>query len=393
MALNTDQKYILFLLRRAFGISGTGEAPEPEDIKETVNMIRRSGILLTVYPAVKALAAEGSASAAAVEQLLRDKYMASLRQAMLQDYEGRQVIGALNEAGIDCVPLKGWVLRELYPERTMRQMADLDIIVRDYKYSTLKKLFEKLGFAAESESSWKHDSFKKNEVHVEMHKRLTDDSGEIRDWEKGIWSRAACAGEPHVFRMSPEDFYVFHFVHLHKDFMNGSLGLRRLADTWLLKKAGAPAEGARETLTRFGIWTFHERMVAAARAAMGEAEADEDSEILLEHAFSSGIFGNDTSYKAGRIAAMSDGSMKSGKLRSFFAAVFLPYDRMKAQFPVLEKWPVLLPFCWIKRIFGFLGKNFKSSKEKLDYSKISQEDYEAMRAVFKAGGVISGEDK
>ena len=37
-----------------------------------------------------------------------------------------------------------------------------------------------------------------------------------------------------------------------------------------------------------------------------------------------------------RIAAMG-GNLRSGKIRSAVAAVFLPTERMKAQFPVLQK--------------------------------------------------------
>lgn len=119
---------------------------------------------------------------------------------------------------------------------------------------------------------------------------------------------------------------------------------------------------------------FHDRMVKLSKVCMGEIESDESSEFLLEHAFSHGIYGTDKSYKAGRIAAMSKGSMKAGKLRSFFAAIFLPYSRMKAQFPILEKYP-FLPICWAKRIIRFLKGNVKQHKKRLEYCNIEESDY------------------
>jgi len=90
-------------------------------------------------------------------------------------------------------------------------------------------------------------------------------------------------------------------------------------------------------LEKFGMWKFHGRMVKLSRVTMGDEAIDTDSEVLLIHAFTHGIYGSGKSYKAGRIVSMG-GNLKTGKLKSKLAAVFLPYKRMKVQFPILEKW-------------------------------------------------------
>lgn len=99
-----------------------------------------------------------------------------------------------------------------------------------------------------------------------------------------------------------------------------------------------------------------------------------------------GIYGSGKSYKTGRIAAMGK-NVKTGKLKSGIAALFLPYKRMKAQNPILEKWPVLLPLCWLKRITQFLKGDLKRYRRMLDYSDISEADYQEMKEFFKAGGI------
>ena len=83
---------------------------------------------------------------------------------------------------------------------------------------------------------------------------------------------------------------------------------------------------------------------------------------------------------------MSEGSVNKGKIRSFIVAVFLPIDRMRAQFPKLRKYPILLPFYWIVRILR-LSRKGKKFKNKLDYSDISQSDYEEMKRFFAASGL------
>jgi len=372
--LTADQQYILQLLRESLR-NEKGEGLSYTDDHLVASTITRNGILLTVYGKLPT----------DLETQLKGFYNVSIKQSIVQDYMGERVLHALSDAGLSCIALKGWELRKLYPEPSMRQMADLDILVKPYNFATVKAAMEKLGFSSGIESSWKHDSFFKKDVHVEVHKRLTDDSNVIQAWERGLWNRAIVV-EENIYKMSPEDYYIFHFVHLHKDFMNGSLGLRRIADTWLLRKQPVDMDMVKNYLQSFGMWKFHERMVKLSNVTMGDEPMDEDSEVLLTHAFTHGIYGSGKSYKAGRIAAMGR-SLTTGKLKSRLEAVFLPYKRMKAQFPALEKWPILLPYYWSKRISRFLKGNKKKYRRMLNYSDISEEEYNEMKRFFEAGGV------
>ena len=377
--LTQEQKYVLYLLRKSLGVQ-TEETAEPEDLKSVAGYVVRTGILLTVYHSLPP----------ELQEELKRKYNAALKQSIVQDYEGERVLGALGAAGMKCIALKGWEFRKLYPQTTMRQMSDLDILVKPYDYGKIRTEMEKLGFQSKKESSWKHDSFIRKDVNVEMHKRLTDDSGQIRKWEQDMWTRTPEMDGMGIFRMSPEDFHIFHFIHMYKDFLNGRFGLRRIADTWLLRKLPADTERVKAELQSFGMGTFYERMTGLSRAAMGEEPLDDDCEHLLRHAFAYGLNGTDKSYKAGRITRMGS-SLRSGRIHSALAAVFLPYKRMKAHFPVVEKWPVLLPWCWLRRIFQLLRKNKKKKLLKLDYRNIQEEDVEEMKRFFEAGGVkLSG---
>lgn len=384
--ITNEQQFVLSLLRASMIACFEVRVPETNgDARESLSIILRNGILLTVYPTIKKTEKDANALLQKLEADLRQQYFVTLKQTVLQDHEGKLALEQLGQAGFQCIALKGWEVRKLYPEPTMRQMADLDILARPYDFKRIRTVMESLGYKADSESSWKHDSFRKGEVHFEMHKRLTDDSSEIQKWERGMWSRVISV-RGNIFKMSPEDYYVFHFVHLHKDFMNGSLGLRRIVDTWLLQKQSIDMEAVKSDLERFGLWMFHERMIRLSRVTMGDEPIDENSEILLAHAFRHGIYGSGISYKAGRIATMGK-SLKGGKRSSAIKAVFLPYKRMKAQFPILEKYPILLPWCWTKRIVHFLHGDMKKNRARLDYSGVKEENFQEMKRFFKAGGV------
>lgn len=379
--------YIIDLL----GKSITSDADMPSipsnaDIHSIANIIINNGILLTVFPT---LSQDTSTQAKELQNTLSNLYYPSLKQTIMQNSEGMSIQTALSSAGFDLIALKGWELRKLYPDDTRRSMADLDILVRNYDYKGISGIMKQLGYKTGSESSWKHDTFTKEYVTVEMHKRLTDDSKYVQNWERRMWDNAiASQDNEHIYKMSDEDYYIFHFLHLQKDTLNGSLGLRRIADTWLYKNAHHDMD--REYLDKefknMGLSLFVQRLEKFADDCFINKNLDENSQILLEHALYAGIYGNGKSYKAGRIARMSDDSVSKGKIRSFFSAVFLPIDRMKAHFPKLNKYPILLPFYWIIRIIRLTRKG-KKYKNRLDYSDISQSDYKEMKQFFAASGL------
>lgn len=380
--MTNEQELIISLIRKSFNPDKAEFTEKIIDEEEVISIIKRNGILLTVYPA---LGVQGNTDK--LKEKLQPAYFAALRKAMSQTYEGNLVLESLSHSGLECIALKGWELKNLYPNPNMRQMSDIDILVRPFEYDSIKEIMRRLGFEYGRKSSWKHDSFRKDRVHIEMHKRLTDDSKSIRQWETEMWERSVTDHE-HIYKMSIEDFYIYHFIHLYNDFLNGSLGLRRIIDTWVLLKQPKNDEFITDKLNQFGLSTFHDRIAKLSKVLMGEEETDENSEIIMNHAFTVGIYGDGKSYKTGRIVSMSrTGNIRSGKFKSWVSAIFLPIDRMKAQFPMLEKRPILLPYYWIKRIIFYLSGNLKTSKQMLDYSGIDDEDYQKMKNFFDAGGV------
>lgn len=372
--LTKDQEYILALLRAGLASEPVDVSPENEE--HVIRIIRTQDILLTVYPYVTP----------SLREKLRIEAFGMTSHIVNQMYEAELILHALADAGMRCVPLKGLEQGKLYPEDILRQMADLDILVRPYDYKRVKEVMDSLGYISDGESSWMHDNFAKGDITVEMHKRLTDDSGAIREWESRMLERTS-QDKDGVFHMTLEDQMIFHIVHMHKDFLNGSLGLRRIVDVWLLQKQKMDTEFVKQEMEHIGLSAFYDRMKKLAHVCMGECMMDEDMELLLKHAFQHGIYGSQKSYKTGRIVSMSKGKgFRKGKYTSFAAAIFLPVSRMKAHFPILEKYPFLLPYFWIKRIANLLQGNMRDFRQMIDYSDLTEEDYEEMQHFFRAGG-------
>ncbi|MBQ3762472.1 MAG: nucleotidyltransferase family protein [Clostridia bacterium] len=376
--LTSAEEYVLKVLRSSINDSDYVDPITGCD-DEIIRIIILNGLLLTVFHRLSE----------PLQAKMRNAFLAGVVQSVQQQHEGNSILSRADELGLKCIALKGWELQKLYPHKNMRQMADIDILFKDYKYQKVKHALESLGYSSEPESSWMHDNFVKGRITVEAHKRLTDDSGVIQKWESQMWERATCVRN-NIYQMSSEDYYIFHIIHLFKDFKGGMLGLRRIIDTWLLiNRTNVNMYAIKGTLSQMGMQDFHNRILKLCNECMSAESLSEDSEVMIKHAFRFGIYGTDQTYKLGRIASMSGkGNMSLGMFKSALFAVLLPYSRMKAHFPILTKYPFLLPFCWIKRIIRIMhGENKHWAISKLSYGKIKQEDYEEMKRFFQAGGL------
>ena len=115
---------------------------------------------------------------------------------------------------------------------------------------------------------------------------------------------------------------------------------------------------AKETLAK-----LYEQTGLSAFAAYAEklcdywffgAEGDETILSMEEYLLAGGAFGTLEGYVA---SIQGD----KGGAYYFWRKVFLPYKSMKKQFPVLDKCPILLPFCHVARWFAIV---FSSRRQK-----------------------------
>lgn len=367
--LSNDQLYVLSCLRNSMCGKEKADKTFIESEEAVVEIIVRNSILLTVYKSLSP----------SLKEKLKGKYNSALKQSIIQDYEGKRIIWKMQEEGVVCIGLKGWEMRKLYPEFTMRQMTDIDLLINPYDFTRVKAVMSGLGFnCRKKESASKNDTFRKNMVSVETHKRLTESSDSaIQKWEKGLLDRAD------GYHLTNEDFYIHHMIHMHHDFGNGSLGLRRVVDTWLLQKMEMDKQVVSEVLRSLKLSTFNDRMVNLSKACFGELPIDARNEYLIQHACKYGIFGTEKSYKTARVVAR--GKIGKGRIAALREAVFPPYDSMKVLYPELKKCPGFLPYYWIKRLMVKSG-NLKINIKKMDYSVVTEESYQEIQDFFSAGG-------
>ena len=288
------------------------------------------------------------------------QYYASIWRAEQMAHELESMTQLFEINGIDFIPLKGAVIRLLYPEPWMRTSADIDILFHEEDVESVSGLLVgELSYTKDEEDKTSHQlSFHvpPNGVHVEIHRLLFVDyqiNQSVLDVMPLIWEQARPeSGYKHLMRMSDPCFYLHHVAHMVKHLSsNGGCPIRSLIDLWILDNLPDRDERQRRTiLEKAGILTFAEVMSETAKAWLegGDVPSEELEQYIL------------TGHMYGELEdEVSFGIDTNGLGKYVFNRIFLPYNVIKYAFPVLQKHRWLTPFFQIVRWTKVLKKEYR----------------------------------
>ena len=287
----------------------------------------------------------------------------AIRREALFDLERAAVLEKLEEAGIWYLPLKGCILKDLYPAIGMRQMADNDILYDNTRTDEVRAIMEGLGFSTdENFGRGVHDHYLKPPViNFEMHRTLFagNHDGRLKDYYREVKSRLLLnEGSRCGYHFSDADFYLYLLAHEYKHYAAGGTGLRSVLDTWVYLRAKQGAldwDYIAEELEKLGLTDFEARNRSLAlHLFAGDALTEADAR-MLDYILSSGTYGTLQNRVNNRLAECGNGPLR--KVRYTARRIFLPMKVIRASFPVFAKYPVLLPALPFYRVFRGLKKN------------------------------------
>lgn len=272
----------------------------------------------------------------------------AVRKVIVFDAERTAVLAELEKAGIWYMPLKGCVLKNIYPRIGMRQMADNDILIDPTRADDVKSIMERLGFTVKNFGKGVHDSYFKEPVcNFEMHRALfgVSHKDSLQSYYKNIRDRLVKDKDnSYGYHLSPEDFYVYMIAHEYKHYSGGGTGLRSLLDTYVyLRKVPLDMAYITEEMAKLGITDFEEANRSLAIHVFGGEPLTEEEREMLDYFLSSGIYGTMAN-------SIRRNIREKGRLGYLLSRMTLPYDLMTQLYPMLQKIPLLYPFCWMHRL-------------------------------------------
>lgn len=289
-----------------------------------------------------------------VREPLKRRYHVALGQQVQQVAYAQQIFRALSEAGIPYAPLKGMIMRPLYPMSDLRLSCDVDFLYPVAHRKAVHEILLSHGFLRKQE--WNHhDVYTRGILTVEPHFRLTEDrAGE--EYYRDAWSRLT-RQEDGSYTFTDEDFYVFHVFHMYHHFEDGGVGIRSVLDlhVWNRNKPDVDRAYIEAELDKLGLLRFTHAFEKLSRVWFGGEETDQTTSLLAEYVLRGGSYGTDE--QKAQMHASKHGAQKSAKVRYVWGRVFPSYREMKHRYPCLKYLPILLPIFWIVRLFDVAFTN------------------------------------
>ena len=338
------EAYLLPLVRRGLGLTAPAamtDVPQGEDFQALADLAERQGLAPLLWQGLQGLTLS-DAQAASLSQLR----LSFARSFLLLDIAERNACACLEKAGVAYLPLKGAVLRGLYPEPWLRTSADIDILVHEDDLPHALETLAENGFQKGTRNY--HDvTLFSGGACLELHFSVREHDERLDPVLSLVWQYAQpVAPGASRHRMQP-DFLLFHVLaHMSYHFSHGGLGIRPYLDLFLLEHEAAFDEhGAAALVEQAGLMDFR----AACRALIGVwfgGEAHSDITCAMEAlALGGGPFGSKT--RAARHAAAEPGYL--------MRRVFVPREVLSEMYPRLRKMPFLAPLYQARRWLRLLS--------------------------------------
>ena len=335
-----------------------------------------------VYNAAKrhsltGIAAYSLESAGVQNELFRTAKAKSARKNILLDFERKKLFSFCEKKGIWYMPLKGCILKDMYPDFSMRQMADNDILFDPEHRAEIKEYFKADGYRVVKYNQSNHDIYEKPPIlNFEMHTSLFGASHNQKwtKYYKGIKDKLIKDSvNNYGYHFSDEDFYIYIVAHEYKHYINGGTGIRSLLDRYIYLKAKQETMNwsyISDECRTLEIADFEQQSRELSQKVFGnrETELSDEEKTIFEYYLKSGTYGSldqNIKHKMDELCKEKGSGSKIGaKLKYIRYRVFPPIEVYEECCPTLGRHKLLLPAAWAYRfVRGMITKRKKVHNE------------------------------
>lgn len=304
-----------------------------------------------------------------------------IRKNILLDAERKQILSEMEKRHIWYMPLKGSVLKYLYPREGMREMADNDILYDRQFQNEVKDILTARGYQIISFGKSTHDTYRKMPIYnYEMHTSLFRSLSypKFALYYDHIQNNLLPDADTQYGRhFSCEDFYVYMTAHAYKHYKCAGTGIRTLADEYvMIQKYREQLDWGyvEEQLSHMEIEEFERTCRSLAEHLFGKAEPIDlsalpsEEQMIIRRCFSSGTYGTTEHRLQWKLKSFSKNGTtikNTEKAKYYMHRLFPGRKWCKEFYPFLYRFPVFIPFLWVYRTIRALLFKKKQIKNEI----------------------------
>ncbi len=348
----TKQQHALIILIKSALTSQSCPLPGDFDLTEVFQIAKGHGVdVMAYYGAL--LCGVSKNSEPMREESMRVYQGISVSETQLAAI--RRIMDAFESQGVNHMPLKGTLLKNLYPHAEMRRMGDADILIDCAQYETIRSIMNGFGYIEKYESD--HELvWEKKPVNIEFHKRLIPSyNKDYYEYYGDGWKLATLMdGYSYRYKMTTCDEMIYLFTHFAKHYRDAGIGIRHIVDLWVYRihNPDMDEEYIRRELKKLQLSEFYDNIMRTLQVWFEDCAGDEKTEFITQFIFTSGEYGrtHNSNLSSALKSTKNGKSAQAAKCKRVFKALFPRYADMRNMYPLLKKLPFLLPIMWIIRI-------------------------------------------
>ena len=333
------------------------------DVNYLIKLCKNHSLLPLLYVSLKKYNIELTDEQ---EKILTKHYKNAVFCEAVQETEKSMILDSLANSNVKCMPLKGSILKYLYPSPELRTMSDLDILYEPGKAKVVNEVLTNLGYKCEKSGGTDDEYHKPPFMNVEMHRIMVDGNFEaIADYYNNIWDVVKPTNDGSlIYQMTLEDFYVHMVAHVARHYAVGGIGIRFVFDEWIYLthyKDVLDFEYINAEFEKINLLKFAENFKNMTIKWFEGLETTNLEEDMTKYIFDSGTHGSVTHEQSVKVLLGKEGvkNFKSNKFLYIFRQIFPSFKYMKVRNHILKKLPILLPYFYIERIFVAVFKKNK----------------------------------
>ena len=238
----------------------------------------------------------------------------AIRKVTVMEIDKEILFERFEQEGIWYLPLKGTVIKDLYPSIGLRQMADFDILFDSRYQEKVRDIFIGMGFTCEHFGVGDHDVYFKQPVsNFEMHTALFGKKRkrELNEYYNDVKQlMLKDDNNTYGYHFSANDFYIYITAHEYKHYRYNGTGLRSLLDTYIIwQKLGEElnTEYIRTETDKLDITDFEQNNKKLALDLFSGKKLSSEEQEMLEYIIFSGTYGNTINHLENKVEKFGGG--------------------------------------------------------------------------------------
>ena len=385
MVIKNEYDYLIHLIGSTINGTSAQEKPERLLFESILQCAKRHYVSGMSYNAVLKL---NNLPSDKIMTEWKAIYYKAIRRDVLQDETLDKISLIFTENEIPMMCIQGTKVKKYYPSPEFREMADLDVMIREEDATKATELLIENGFELQKNDDGEA-SFLKGNLNIELH---TDFFGEKNVFYNSVKAKDIISN-PFQYKTEKIEnrlyydiddnvFYVYFYLHLLKHYQGKGIGIRRIVDIYYIEKEFADKIDRKftdEKIQKSGLYEDYKKLIELKDYWFNGKEPSFNVEDLAKEVYLAELHGTQNVVISRDYNKIQKKGKHFIKLRYLFSRLYMNKQQIYKSYPFCERHHYPLFLCLIHRFFCIIfsrkhrqnmKKELKMVDKKKNHSKI-----------------------